>query len=269
MRTDQKQTGHRSSSSFTLIELLVTIAIIAILAALLLPALNAARDKSYKVTCSSNLRQIGYGIMNYTGDNDDYFPRSRVSGDTGYVCWPKHFIYNAKYVNYDVMLCPVAKNSMDSYYRKQWETESIYPKDTIVSWQFANYGINRSEFGDDGASPDAAKTRSSELRRPSNFIVATESGNENGSFGAIVRPYMAVDNHSNWGYNTVYPRHNKDVNVLWGDGHTLTVTGYGLTTKEVAQYLTGADGPLKGAGYVNNSWTWDGKTRPWGQWARK
>lgn len=134
MRTDQKQTGHRSSPSFTLIELLVTIAIIAILAALLLPALNAARDKSYKVTCSSNLRQVGYGMMNYTGDNDDYFPRSRVSGDSGYVCWPKHFIYNAKYVNYDVMLCPVAKNSMDSYYRKQWETESIYPKDTIVSW---------------------------------------------------------------------------------------------------------------------------------------
>ena len=243
---------------FTIIELLVVVAVLSILVSLLLPALGKARAKAWSSGCLSNLKQIGQYSALYTGDNDDYFPRSRVSGDTGYVCWPKHFIYNAKYVNYDVMLCPVAKYAMGNYFLKQWETGSIYPKDAMDGWQYANYGINRSEFGDDGASPDAAKTRSSELRRPSNFIVATESGNENGSFGAIVRPYMAVDNHSNWGYNTVYPRHNKDVNVLWGDGHTLTVTGYGLTTKEVAQYLTGANGPLKGG--------WNNPGTPWSAW---
>ena len=79
---------------------------------------------------------------------------------------------------------------------------------------------------------------------------------------------MRVDNYSNWGYCTVYPRHQKDVNVLWGDGHCTTIVGYGLTTEEVAKNFLSANGPLKGANYDNNSWTWDGKKRSWGSWNR-
>ena len=60
----------------------------------------------------------------------------------------------------------------------------------------------------------------------------------------------------------------EDVNVLWGDGHCTTIVGYGLTTEEVAKNFLGANGPLKGAAYANNCWTWDGKTRTWGSWNR-
>ena len=61
-------------SNFTLVELLVTIVVIVILAALLLPALNAARGKAQGAGCISNLRQIGYGANMYANDWDGFLP---------------------------------------------------------------------------------------------------------------------------------------------------------------------------------------------------
>ena len=62
---------------FTLIELLVVVAIIAILAAMLLPALNAAREKARRSTCSANLKQMGAALESYYSDYSGYVP-----------CWP-------------------------------------------------------------------------------------------------------------------------------------------------------------------------------------
>ena len=75
MKNHQISRAKNRFPAFTLIELLVVIAIIAILAAILFPVFARARENARRSSCQSNLKQIGLGILQYTQDYDERFPK--------------------------------------------------------------------------------------------------------------------------------------------------------------------------------------------------
>ena len=101
------------TKAFTLIELLVVISIIALLIAILLPALRSAREAGHKVNCMSNLKNIGVAVSLYQDDFERYYPNGTWQGG-GYT---DHILLLAPYgihARTGIYKCPSAESFLDA-----------------------------------------------------------------------------------------------------------------------------------------------------------
>ena len=200
MKKNARQIVKKSNNpfSFTLIELLVVIAIIAILASMLLPALNQARGKAKTIKCTGNLKQIGLATNLYTQDANDYLP---VMSTTASPYRPWWFdALNDQYINNgNVFRCPSNTLKFSVPFFSSGEE----------TFRTMHYGYNFQYLGHRPGSTICGYIKTVQIKKPSETIIIADEKDGNNA---------AIANEITYAL-PVARIHSNGANVLFVGGH--------------------------------------------------
>ena len=244
--------SRRPDSGFTLVELLVVIGIIALLIAILMPALGKAREQANSIKCLSNTRSLGNALVLFTQEHDGYLPKawfndgpiaSQYNGSK--MTWPYR---NPKY-GWDFLLLRYLGNNKevfrcpnDEYGQFRGNPSDFAPDSDRIP---ASYRINISNQHVFGNRPDLPvdrplyATKYSRLKHPSQAILFFDGANSQALWHHVatweVSPLGIVSKNDR--RNVAWNRHRGRCNYTFIDGHAES-----LLWEDTWQWVVNANG---------------------------
>lgn len=195
-------------NKFTLIELLIVIAIIVILAAILLPALNRAKENTRKIECLGSVRQIGQGMFMYVTDYNDYYPPS----------------YSSSTYNWKLQVAPYLgmNQSGNALISLVLDSKTIYTCNSAIGYG-EKIGIVFYKKSTRSMNKSLSLNKAMTFKYPGETACVTEGATHDNGSGL----YWDWNSSYNTGINNNLPRfvHSAGCNILFADVHASWLKG--------------------------------------------
>ena len=225
--------------SFTLIELLVVVAIIAILAAMLLPALNRAREAAHASSCLANCKQHGQATQMYSDDNGNWLPMLEVNHGATLYFWKSEI---SVYCGFDKI------NRSPELAKGVFLCPAFRPRNPVIANEAylcygGGYGWNYNFAGYHDSLAGRGRKNRREMKKPAQTILSGDAEEPEINATAAGESWLQLF-HPGAGLTKISgTRHGSGINGAFGDGHA---------QKLQKEFCTGTGQ----AGYGLNNYYW-------------